>query len=49
MIPTNKKISYTLTTHKEVTGEAKVSVVVKGQKEKAATYCVTCQHSCLPQ
>ena len=38
-----------MTVNKEVTGEAKVSVVVQGQKGEAAIYIVTCHYARGPE
>lgn len=40
---------YIMTVNKEVTGEAKVSVVVQGQKGEAAIYIVTCHYARGPE
>ena len=40
---------HTLTVNKEVTGGAKVSVVLQGQKGEAAIIVVTCQYERGPE
>ena len=40
---------HTMTVNKEVTGGAKVSVVVQGQKGEAAIYLVNCQYELRPE